>query len=34
MGGIVDEIGEKWNNLSKAQQSALAQTIGGTRQYT
>ena len=34
MGGVIDEIGEKWTNLSKAQQNALAQTIGGVRQYT
>jgi len=34
MGSVIDEIGEKWGTMSKAQQSALAQTIGGTRQYT
>lgn len=34
MGAVIDEIGEKWNQLSTAQQSALAQTVGGTRQYT
>jgi TP901 family phage tail tape measure protein len=34
MGGVIDEIGQKWGTMSKAQQSALAQTIGGARQYT
>ena len=34
MGAVIDELGEKWNQLSTAQQSALAQTVGGTRQYT
>jgi len=34
MGKVVDEIGEKWSSMSKAQQSALAQTVGGVRQYT
>lgn len=34
MGVVIDEIGAKWQSMSKAQQSALAQTIGGTRQYT
>lgn len=34
MGKVLDEVGEKWSTLTKAQQSALAQTIGGTRQYT
>lgn len=34
MGTVVDEIGAKWNTLSKAEQSALAQTVGGVRQYT
>lgn len=34
MGTVVDEIGEKWNTLTTAQKSALAQTIGGVRQYT
>lgn len=30
---ILDELGGKWNMLSEAQQTALAQTVGGTRQY-
>lgn len=34
MGTVVYEIGEKWNTLTTAQKSALAQTIGGVRQYT
>ena len=34
MDSILDEMGSKWETLSKAQQVALAQTVGGTRQYT
>ena len=34
MDSILSELGSKWQNLSKAQQAALAQTIGGTRGYT
>ena len=34
MDDILDEMGSKWNTLSKAQQTALAQTVAGTRQYT
>jgi len=34
MGKVIDEVGEKWSGLSRAQQSALAQTIGGARQYS
>lgn len=30
---ILDELGEKWDNLSNAQQVALAQAIAGVRQY-
>ena len=30
---ILDEMANKWDNLSKAQQVALAQTVAGTRQY-
>ena len=33
MDDILDEMGSKWQTLSKAQQVALAQTVGGTRQY-
>lgn len=34
MGGVIDEIGARWNSLNEAQKSALAQTVGGARQYT
>lgn len=34
MDDILDDLGAKWQTLSKDQQTALAQTIGGTRQYT
>ena len=34
MDTILDEVGEKWQTLSKDQQVALAQTVGGVRQYT
>lgn len=34
MDTLLDELGNKWNTISKAQQTALAQTIAGTRQYT
>jgi len=34
MGTVVDEVGEKWKTLSTAQKTALAQTVGGVRQYT
>ena len=34
MGDVVEEIGSRWNTLSRNQQVALAQTIAGTRQYS
>ena len=34
MDDILDEIGAKWETLSKDQQVALAQTVAGVRQYT
>ena len=34
MDNILDEMGSKWNTLSSAQQTALAQTVAGVRQYT
>lgn len=34
MNQILDEIGQKWQTLTKDQQIALAQTVGGVRQYT
>ena len=33
MDTILDEMAGKWNTLSNAQQVALAQTVGGVRQY-
>lgn len=33
MDSILDEMGEKWDTLSKDQQVALAQTVAGVRQY-
>ena len=34
MDTILDEMGAKWNDLNSAQQTALAQTVAGVRQYT
>lgn len=34
MDTILDELGAKWGTISKEQQIALAQTVGGVRQYT
>lgn len=34
MDTILDDLGERWQTLGKAEQVALAQTVGGTRQYT
>lgn len=34
MDAILDEMGAKWNTLSQAQQTALAQNVAGTRQYS
>lgn len=34
MDKILDEMGAKWDTLDKAQQTALAQTVAGVRQYT
>ena len=33
MNTILNEMGEKWGTLSKDQQTALAQTVAGVRQY-
>lgn len=33
MDRILDEMAAKWENLSKVQQTALAQTVAGVRQY-
>lgn len=34
MDDVLEDLGERWGDLSKAQQTALAQTVGGVRQYT
>lgn len=34
MDEILDSIGENWQNISDTQKTALAQTVGGVRQYT
>ena len=34
MDTILDELGSRWQTLTKDQQVALAQTVGGVRQYT
>ena len=33
MGQVIEEIGNKWQELSREQQIALSQTMAGTRQY-
>lgn len=34
MDQILDEMGDKWGTLGEAEKMALAQTVGGARQYT
>ena len=34
MGGVIEEIGVKWQGMTTAQKAAVAQTIAGKRQYT
>lgn len=34
MDSILDSLASKWDNLTSAQKTALAQTVGGVRQYT
>lgn len=34
MDQILDEMGDKWSTLGEAEKMALAQTVGGARQYT
>ena len=34
MDTILDDLAKNWNNLDQAQKVALAQTVGGARQYT
>jgi hypothetical protein len=31
MDSILDELGNKWNNLSEAQKVALSETVAGVR---
>ena len=33
MGDVIEEIGKKWNTMSREQQIALSQTMAGARQY-
>ena len=34
MDDILDDLGDRWDDLTQAQKVALAQTVGGVRQYT
>lgn len=34
MGDVIEELGNNWNNFSKAEKAAIANTIAGKRQYT
>jgi hypothetical protein len=34
MDAILEEMAEKWENLGRAEQTALAQSVAGVRQYT
>lgn len=34
MGDVIEEIGGKWQTMTREQQTSLAQTIAGTRQYS
>ena len=34
MGEVIEEIGNKWEDLTREQQVGLAQAMGGTRQYS
>lgn len=34
MDDVLKDLGTRWGSLTKAQQTALAQTVGGVRQYT
>ena len=34
MDDILDDLGARWDQLGRAEQTALAQTVGGVRQYT
>lgn len=34
MGDIIEDLGSKWQNMSRAEQTAIAQVVAGKRQYT
>jgi len=34
MDDVLADLGARWDTLSHAEQTALAQTVGGVRQYT
>lgn len=34
MDDVLEDLGARWGDLTEAQQTALAQTVGGVRQYT
>ena len=34
MGKVIEEVGDGWNNFSKAEKAAIAEAIAGKRQYT
>ena len=34
MDSILEDLGQRWSNISDTQKTALAQTVGGVRQYT
>ena len=34
MGTIIEELGSKWQDMSRAEQTAIAQVVAGKRQYT
>lgn len=34
MGDVIDDLGAKWQTLNTSQKAALAQTVGGARNYT
>lgn len=33
LGVVIDEVGQNWDNWTQTQQTAIAQIVGGTRQY-
>ena len=34
MGAVIEELGDNWDNFSRAEQTAIANTVAGKRQYT